>query len=253
MLGSCRVDWGSPRPLRDGGLLDRVAIGLGVVVDAKSGRRGSAGRRPSGRRTVPSHWRVDATRARHQRFVHDGRADPVTDQAGLSIEDQQALVAAGRVHRIHRGRFEQVDTQTSPGYRPPQMRPCSPAGETARRCRSETRATGWQPARRARGSTHWPRRRLSSIRGRLTLGSSGYTGDSVLLRLGWPGFTMAPEAREAVMRVDAAWQDVAPAVHAFCQRDVTMFRGHAWAALTCRAARPSTVARRCPGDGGMGR
>lgn len=37
----------------------------------------------------------------------------------------------------------------------------------------------------------------------------------VLLRLGWPGFTMTPDAREAVMRVDAAWQDVAPAVHAF--------------------------------------
>lgn len=37
----------------------------------------------------------------------------------------------------------------------------------------------------------------------------------VLLRLGWPGFTMTPDAREAIMRVDAAWQDVGPAVHAF--------------------------------------
>lgn len=38
---------------------------------------------------------------------------------------------------------------------------------------------------------------------------------TVLLRLGWPGFAMTPDAWEAVMRVDAAWQDVAPAVHAF--------------------------------------
>jgi hypothetical protein len=37
----------------------------------------------------------------------------------------------------------------------------------------------------------------------------------VLLRLGWPGLTMTPEAREAVATVDDSWRDMAPAVNAF--------------------------------------
>lgn len=36
----------------------------------------------------------------------------------------------------------------------------------------------------------------------------------VLLRLGWPGFTMTPEARETVANVGASWQDMAPVVNA---------------------------------------
>jgi hypothetical protein len=36
----------------------------------------------------------------------------------------------------------------------------------------------------------------------------------VLLRLGWPGFTVTPEARDAITTVDASWEDVAPAVQA---------------------------------------
>jgi hypothetical protein len=35
----------------------------------------------------------------------------------------------------------------------------------------------------------------------------------VLLSLGWPGFAMTPEAREAVANVSASWQDMAPVVN----------------------------------------
>jgi hypothetical protein len=37
----------------------------------------------------------------------------------------------------------------------------------------------------------------------------------ILLRLGWPGFTMTPEARQTIATVDDSWQDMAPTVNAF--------------------------------------
>ena len=51
-------------------------------------------------------------------------------------------------------------------------------------------------------------RTLAEMRETMVLGM-------VLLRLGWPGFTMTPEARAAIANPDASWQDVTPSVRAF--------------------------------------